>query len=488
MENQHQHHNRGQWGSSFGFLMAAVGSAVGLGNIWAFPYKMGANGGFAFLVIYVSLAILVGFPIMISELAMGRKVGRSVIVTYRTLCKRFTWVGWLAMLSPFLILGFYCVLGAYCMEYIFINFQDLIGLTDLSATSGAAVFSNMLSDQFSAVLFTLFFLLLCFLIIKGGIKDGIERFNTVGMPALFFMLLIIIIRAVTLPGASEGLKFVFQPNFQPLKENFIGVLSAAGGQMFFSLSLAMGITVTYGSYLNKKESLVKNGLLIICSDTLVAVMAGLAVLPAAFALGGEGAELAGPKLLFITLQDVFNAMGVTGPLFGVLFYLLVFIAAITSAIALIEVMVTFFVDNAMLKGKKPNRPLIVGLVCLAVMAEATLVALDGMGSNGLWIPFQATGKPFAGSWLDFMDCISEGIAMPLGAIFTAIMVAWFVKPQTIYDEVTQEGNSFKSYPFYKLALRVFAPLGMTLVLLGQLDAFFSLGLVDHLAAVFNGLL
>lgn len=473
MEKQH---NRGQWGSSFGFLMAAVGSAVGLGNIWGFPYKMGANGGFAFLIVYVSLAVLVGFPIMISELAMGRKVGSSVIVTYRTICNKFTWVGWLAMLSPFLIMGFYCVLGAYCLEYIVVNFKDLIGLVDYSAIDGGTVFADMLTDQASALFFTALFMLMCFLIIKGGIKDGIEKFNTVGMPALFFMLLIVIIRSVTLPGAAEGLKFMFTPNLQPLKENFVGVLSSAGGQMFFSLSLAMGITVTYGSYLNKKESLVKNGLLIICSDTLVALMAGLAVLPAAFALGGEGANLAGPKLLFITLQDVFASMGFTGPIFGIMFYLLVFIAAITSAVALTEVMVTFFVDNATLKGKTPNRTLIVALVCLAIMVEGVVVALDGLGSNGLWIPFQSTGMPFAGSWLDFLDCISEGIAMPLGAMVTAIMVGWIIGPKIIHDEVTLEGNTFKSYPFFKFCVRFTAPAIMFLVLLGQLDAFFALGI------------
>ena len=473
MEKQH---NRGQWGSSFGFLMAAVGSAVGLGNIWGFPYKMGANGGFAFLIVYVSLAVLVGFPIMISELAMGRKVGSSVIVTYRTMNKKFAWVGWLAMLSPFLIMGFYCVLGAYCLEYIVVNFKDLVGMVDYSAIDGATVFTDMLTDQTSAVIFTAIFMLMCFLIIKGGIKDGIEKFNTVGMPALFFMLLIVIIRSVTLPGAAEGLKFMFTPNLQPLKENFVGVLSSAGGQMFFSLSLAMGITVTYGSYLNKKESLVKNGLLIIISDTTVALMAGLAGLPAAFALGGEGANLAGPKLLFITLQDVFASMGFTGPIFGIMFYLLVFIAAITSAVALTEVMVTFFVDNATMKGKTPNRTLIVALVCLAIMVEGVVVALDGLGSNGLWIPFQSTGMPFAGSWLDFLDCISEGIAMPLGAMVTAIMVGWIIGPKVIHDEVTLEGNTFKSYSFFKFCVRFTAPAIMFLVLLGQLDAFFALGI------------
>ena len=194
------------------------------------------------------------------------------------------------------------------------------------------------------------------------------------MPALFIMLVIVIIRAVTLPGAGEGLAFMFAPNFAPLKDDFFKVLSKAGGQMFFSLSLAMGITITYGSYLSKKESLIKNSLIIIISDTIVAILAGMAVLPAAFALGGAGAEKQGPALLFITLQDVFNAMGPTGPLFGVLFYLLVILAAITSAIALLEVLATFLSDRIALKGKTPNRAKLVTVVCLVVFAEAALVA------------------------------------------------------------------------------------------------------------------
>ena len=250
------------------------------------------------------------------------------------------------------------------------------------------------------------------------------------MPALFIMLVIVIVRAVTLPGAGEGLAFMFAPNFAPLKDDFFKVLSKAGGQMFFSLSLAMGITVTYGSYLSKKESLIKNSLIIIISDTIVAILAGMAVLPAAFALGGAGAEKQGPALLFITLQDVFNAMGPTGPLFGVLFYLLVILAAITSAIALLEVLATF----------------------------------------------HETGLPFSASWLDFMDSISEGIAMPLGALLMSIWLGWFVGPKLVKDEVELEGNKMSSglYAFFNFCIKIIAPLGMAFVLYGQLVAFFTL--------------
>ena len=467
---------RGQWGSNLGFLMATVGAAVGLGNIWAFPFKMGDNGGFPFLVIYLILGVLIGFPIMISELAIGRRVGRSVIVSYTRMGGRIgTVIGWLAMLSPFLILSFYSVLGAYCLEYAALNLLELAGVSSLSHVSGAESFRSMLSDQPMAILFTVLFIAACFFIIRGGIKDGIEKFNKVGMPALFVMLLIVIARAVTLPGAVDGLKFMFTPNFTPLRENFLGVLSAAGGQMFFSLSLAMGITVTYGSYLSKQESLVKNSLLIIVSDTTVAILAGMAVLPAAFALGGDGAQLAGPQLLFVTLQDVFNAMGAAGPLFGILFYLLVTLAAITSAIALVEVMVTFFMDRAALRDRVPNRGKTVGLVCLAELVPAALVAADGLGSNGLWIPFWQSGLSLSSSWLNFMDFISEGIAMPLGALLMSLLVGWYIGPKTIQEEVDQGCPRFRGtlFAYYSFCIRVIAPIGMAFILYGQLAQFFS---------------
>lgn len=470
-----EHHHRGQWGSNLGFLMAAVGSAVGLGNIWAFPYKMGANGGFAFLVIYLILAATVGFGIMLCELAIGRRAGRSVLVSYQQVgSKMGTFLGFLAMLSPFLILSFYTVLGAYCMEYMSLNLADLaFRVSALAGLTGGDSFNAVRVNQFGAVAFTFLFIFICFLIIRGGIKDGIEKFNKIGMPALFVMLVIVIARAVTLPGASEGLKFMFAPNFAPLQENFLKVLSTAGGQMFFSLSLAMGITVTYGSYLSKKESLVKNSLIIIISDTVVAIMAGMAVLPAAFALGGEGAEKSGPSLLFITLQDVFNAMGPSGPLFGVIFYLLVILAAITSAIALLEVLATFMSDRIALKGHTPNRAKLVTIICLVVFAEAALVAADGLGKNGLWIPFHETGRNLGGSWLDFMDFISEGVAMPLGALLMSIWIGWFVGPKLVRDEVDLEGHRMSSglYGFFNFCIKFIVPIAMAFILYGQVMEF-----------------
>ena len=342
----------------------------------------------------------------------------------------------------------------------------------------------MLTNPFGCVMFTLLFMIICYLINRGGISGGIEKFNNVGMPALFIMLVIIIIRSLTLPGAVEGLKFMFVPGYA-VEAGFIeeapsigSVMATAGGQMFFSLSLAMGVMITYGSYLDKKENLVKNSAVIVVADTVVALMAGLAVIPAAVATYGPSAALSGPKLLFITLQDVFQSMGTVGPLFGVIFYLLVLVAAISSAISLIEVVVTFFLDRAAAKGKPGNRPRVVLLVCLAIMAEATIVAVDGLGENvlNIWVPFRNTlgvVGSFNDCWLDFMDCLSEGLAMPLGALLMSIMVGWEIGAKTVLDEIPQ-GSSVKWVDaFLTFCLMFVVPLAMAFILGGQIGDYFS---------------
>ncbi len=472
MENE-----RGSWSSNIGFLLAAIGSAVGLGNIWGFPYKMGANGGFAFLLVYVIMAIMVGFVIMVSEIAIGRKTGKGIIEAYREYSKGSTWIGYLGLIIPVIIMFFYSVLGAYCIEYIAVNLCNL-GFNTVSA-SGADLFTAMLTNPVGSIVYTFIFLAGCYAIVKSGISGGIEKFNKVGMPALFVMLMVVIIRSVTLPGATEGLKFMFVPNFTYLGENFIKVLSVASGQMFFSLSLAMGIMVTFGSYLSKKESIVQNAGIIAFSDTLVAILAGVAVLPAAFALGGEDAAMSGPKLLFITLQDVFGAMGsVVGPLFGVCFYTLVLIAAITSAISLTEVAATAYEDNCNKKGKTPHRTRATFIVCLIIFAGGAIVAADGLGSNGLWVPFQKTFgiNGWNDCWLDFFDFISEGVLMPFVALVTSILVGWIKKPSSIFEEVETEGNKFTGYGLFKFCIKFFVPVATIFILIGQIDTFFQLGI------------
>lgn len=474
-------HKRGNWGSNLGFLLATIGSAVGLGNIWGFPYKMGENGGFAFLLVYVILAVFIGFILMITELAIGRKTGKNVVDAFKSLSRRFKWLGWMEMLAPFLVLLFYVVLAGYCLQYMFLNLSQMaFGALGGSTATGEDLFASMLTNQAGSVIFALLVIAFGYLVVKGGIKGGIEKFNKIGMPALFIMLVIVAIRSVTLPGASEGLKFMFVPNFEPLKENFFGVLATAGGQMFFSLSLAMGAILTYGSYLGKKENIVKNAGIIVISDTLVALMAGIAVLPAAFALGGEGAALSGPSLLFVTMQNVFNNMGYIGSIFGTLFYMLVLIAAITSQVSLTEVLTTYYHDRAVEKGKKPNRKKHALWVSVAIAAGAILVAIDGLGSNGLWVPFQntfGTIGSFNDCWLDFIDTIAEGIVMPLCSFLIAICVGWELKPKTIIDEIELEGNTMRCKKFYKFCIKFIAPIGMLLILLGQIDSIFALGIL-----------
>ena len=473
------------FGSNFGFLMAAVGSAVGLGNIWGFPNKMGANGGFTFLVIYLILAACCGIIVMVGELALGRKTGRGAVGAYQVLSKKFKWLGWLGILSAFLILFFYCALGGYCIKYVVLNVGDLFGASfGSNGLDGAGVFGAFMGNQMEAVIYGLIFVLLTMIIVMGGIGGGIEKVCSVGMPALFIILLICIIRACTLPGAVDGLKYMFVPGWAlengVIKEapDFLTVLSTAGGQMFFSLSLGMGAMITYGSYLHKKENIEKNALLIVIMDTLVALMAGLCVIPGRFALDPTG-SLGGPSLLFVTMQNVFHKMPL-GALFGILFYLLVVFAAISSSISLLEVIVAHFCDKARDAGKGDKRKVYSLIAAVFVGLGCILICVDSLGGAGI-SPFNILGieKDVNGNlptwcdcWLDFFDCISEGILMPLGALLMCLCIGWELGPKMVDDECCLEGQSFKMKGFFNICVKFITPLCMILVLYGQIKEFF----------------
>ena len=479
------------FGSNFGFLMAAVGSAVGLGNIWGFPYKMGANGGFTFLMVYIFLGVTTGFIVMISELAIGRKTGKGAVEAYRMISKKFKWMGWMGIASAFFILFFYCALGGYCIKYVVLNVGDLFkagfGANVFAETAaangtsvGAEAWSALIASPTEAVIYGLIFVALTMVIVLGGIGGGIEKVCSVGMPALFVALLICIIRACTLEGAVNGLKYMFVPGWAvangviPEAPNFLTVLSTAGGQMFFSLSLGMGIMITYGSYLDKKQNVEKNALVIVVCDTLIALMAGLAVMPSRFALDAAGA-VGGPKLLFITMQNVFDKMGSIGPIFGILFYLLVVFAAISSSISLLEVIVAHFVDKARDAGKGDKRKKYTFIATIAVSLGCILVCADALGTSN-FSPADLLGiaepKAWAADWLDFWDAISEGIMMPLGALLMTFMVAYEIGTDVIKDEIEQCGNRFTAEKFYNVCIRYVAPLGLLLVLYGQIKQFF----------------
>ena len=468
------------FGSNFGFLMAAVGSAVGLGNIWGFPNKMGASGGALFLILYLVLAVLCGFIVMVGELALGRKTGQGAVGAYKVLSKKFSWMGWLGILSAFFILFFYCALGGYCIKYTVLNIGDLFGAGfGSNGLSGGEIFGNFLGSPAEGIIYGLIFVALTMLIVMGGVGGGIEKVCSVGMPALFVALLICIIRACTLPGAVDGLKYMFVPGWSVAngivtESSFFEVLSVAGGQMFFSLSLGMGAMITYGSYLGKKQNLEKNALIIVIMDTLIALMAGLAVMPGRFALDASGA-VGGPKLLFITMQNVFDKMGAIGPVFGILFYLLVVFAAISSSISLLEVIVAHFVDKARAEGKGDKRKSYTLIATALVSIGCILVCADALGTSGI-SPADLLGienpKTWAADWLDFWDCISEGIMMPLGALLMTFMVAYEIGTEFVKDEIEQCGNKFTMYKFYRFCIRYVTPLGLLLVLYGQIKSFF----------------
>ena len=478
------------FGSNFGFLMAAVGSAVGLGNIWGFPNKMGACGGFTFLIIYLILAVCCGFIVMVGELALGRKTGHGAVGAYKVLSKKFSWMGWLGILSAFFILFFYCALGGYCIKYTVLNVGDLFGAGfGSNGMNGAEIFGAFMGNPVEAIIYGLIFVALTMIIVMGGIGGGIEKVCSIGMPALFVALLICIIRACTLPGAVDGLKYMFIPGWSVANgviaeaPSFFEVLSTAGGQMFFSLSLGMGAMITYGSYLGKNENLPKNSVIIVISDTLVAIMAGLAVIPAAVANGiAKGMavseiKLGGPNLLFATLQDVFHDMGTIGGIFGLIFYALVLIAAISSAISLIEAVSVTFIDHASAKGHERDRNKVLAVVCLAITLLACLVAVDGLGSNGIAPKdlFHINSKAdWCADWLDFMDMISEGIAMPLGAMLMSIMVGWEIKPKSLYGEI-DSGYNGHIHGFYTFCIKYLCPVIMFFILLVQISTFFGLG-------------
>ena len=470
------------FGSNFGFLMAAVGSAVGLGNIWGFPNKMGAMGGFTFLIIYLILAAVCGYIVMIGELAIGRKTGAGAVKAYHLISKKFKWLGWLGILSAFLILFFYCALGGYCLKYVVVNVGNLFNAGfGSNGMSGGDLFGAFLGNPVEGVIYGLLFVALTMIIVMGGIGGGIEKVCSVGMPALFIILLICIIRACTLPGAVDGLKYMFVPGWAlengVIKEapDFLTVLATAGGQMFFSLSLGMGAMITYGSYLHKKENIEKNALLIVIMDTLVALMAGLCVIPGRFALDPTGA-LGGPSLLFVTMQNVFHKMPL-GALFGILFYLLVVFAAISSSISLLEVIVAHFVDKARENGKGDMRKKYSLLAAAAVGVGCTLVCVDCLGGAGI-APWELLGlSSYAGwsdCWLDFFDCISEGILMPLGAMLMSLMIGYELKEDIIKEECEiTPGYQYKIGGFVKICVKFVTPLCMILVLYGQIKTFFG---------------
>lgn len=458
--------NKGKFATNFGFLAASIGSAVGLGNLWGFPYKMGQNGGFAFLIVYILLVIAVGFPLVMGEIAIGRKTEKGGIQAYKQIDKRFTFNGWFAVLAPVFLLCFYSVFGGYIMKYFIANLGDLLHLSfGIGGADSADYFTNFISAGLDPLVYTWIFHVLTILIVSLGVSGGIEKFSAFAMPTLTVMLIIIVIRACTLPGATAGLEYVFKPDFTVFKgTGFLKVLGAAGSQMFFSLSLSSGAIIAFGSYLNKKTNIEKNAAIITFSDTLIAILAAMAVMPAVFAFNLEPSG--GPGLLFVSIQAVFNDLGKTGPFFGTLFYLLVLFAAFTSSIAMSEGTISAMLDGQIARGKKPNRVLMSFTVMAITLLGATLVCVDALGAKGLWHPFGLQ------TWLDVFDLFAEGILMPLGGLMLSILLGW-VNPKILDDEL-KIGSDYKTEKFFKMSVKYVATPILLFITLVQINTFFGI--------------
>ncbi len=434
---------REQWGSKLGFIMAAAGSAVGLGNIWKFPYITGQNGGAAFVIMYVALVFVIGYAVMMAEIVIGRKAELNAVGSFAKL-KGGPWVlvGWMGIAAGFIILSFYGVIGGWCIKYILASFTGLMAAG--AAGTAGDLFGGFITNAPQVIIYQLIFMLVTIWIVYKGIGEGIEKYCKVLMPGLFILLLILIVRSVTLPGAGKGLAFYLKPDFSKLNG---GVFLAALGQAFFSLSLGMGCMVTYGSYLPKETSIPGAAAQVCFLDTAVAFLAGLVIFPAVFAFGLEPG--AGPGLTFITLPNVFAQMP-GGAMWSALFFLLLLVAAITSSISLLEVVCAYFIDE--MNWSRAKAAWVMGLVIFA-LGVPSAISLGG----GLKI----AGKDF----LDAADFLASNILLPLGGLFIALFVGW-VWTDGAKKEITNEGTiPFGLMGPWLWICRVVAPLAIAWIFL-----------------------
>ncbi len=431
---------RDQWGSRLGFIMAAAGSAVGLGNLWKFPYMAGSNGGGAFVLIYLALVVIVGFTLMAAEIVIGRHTQLNAIGAYRKIRKGWGWVGGLGVLAGFVILSYYSVVGGWVINYIIKAVTGAFNTSDMAVLGN--MFGGMISGTWTPIIFHALFMIITLGIVIGGISGGIEKFSKILMPALFVMIILIVIRSVTLPGAGEGIKFFLKPDFSKIDGS---VILAALGQVFFSLSLGMGCMITYGSYLSKDENIPQSSVIIPFLDTGVALLAGLAILPAVFALGFD--PTGGPGLVFITLPAVFAKMPMGG-LFAVIFFLLVLFAAITSSISLLEVVVSFVVDEW--KWSRAKATTIVSAAIFALGIPASL-------SLGVWDTIIFRELVF----FDALGFLSDQILLPLGGLMLCIFIGWVWGVDNAVKEATNNGKvKFTIAPIWGFVVKYIAPLAI----------------------------
>ena len=466
MENKQ---NRGSFSGRLGFVLAAAGSAVGLGNIWRFPYLAAKDGGGFFLLVYLILALTFGFTLLVTEISIGRKTGQSPLTAYQAIHPKMGWIGILACLIPALILPYYCAIGGWVLKYLsaFVTFQGAAAATD-------TYFTGFITAQWQPIIWFLAYLTATSFVVYKGVNKGIEKLSTVLMPVLLVLILGIAVFSLFLTHTDDsgvtrtglqGFAVYVIPNFEgmTLKQFFV-VLTDAMGQLFYSISVAMGIMITYGSYVKKDTDLNKSVNQIELFDTIVAFLAGMMIIPAVFTfMGTEGMAASGPALMFVALPKVFSAMGpVVGAIVGILFFVTVAFAALTSSVSIMEAMVSCVVDRFRIERKKAT------LIVAAITGIVGILVC--LGYNALYfeaiLPNTPAGKN--AQILDIMDYISNYVLMPVVSIATCVYIGWFLKPKTIIDEVKLGGHKFGREKLYVIMVKYVTPVLLSILLLQAL--------------------
>lgn len=457
-----KHVKRNSFKGSIGFVLAAAGSAVGLGNIWRFPYLAAKDGGGIFLVVYIALALTFGFTLLITEVAIGRKTKKSPLVAYGKICQKWKNLGIISCLVPIIILPYYCVIGGWVFKYF------LAYLTGNGASAAQdGFFTSFITGNYEPIIFLVLFLFATAFVIFRGVNKGIESFSKILMPILILFVIIIAVFSMTISYTDEsgvtrtgmqGLMVYVVPNFDGMTvKSFFTVLLDAMGQLFFSLSVAMGIMITYGSYVSDSADLKKSINQIEIFDTAIAFLAGVMIIPAVFTFAGtEGMKASGPSLMFVSLPKVFAAMGSIGNVVGCLFFAMVLFAALTSSISVMEAIVSSFMDKF-----KISRVKAASIETIIALTAGVVVCL---GYNIFYFELKLPNGTTA-QILDVMDYISNNFFMPLVAIGTCILVGWVVKPKTIIDEVEKNGTKMGRKRLYNVMIRYIVPVLLVILFL-----------------------
>ena len=436
---------RDNFGSKFGIIAAAVGSAVGLGNIWKFPYVAGENGGGAFLLIYLFFVLLIGVPVMMSEFAIGRKGQRNAYGSFNAVAPGTRWnlIGFMGVVAAFFILAFYSAVAGWTLEYIVHSVTHRFA--DQNASDLEATFTNFISNPVRPIAWQLFFLVLTALIVLMGIRKGIEKYTKLLMPILLVLIVMLCVRSVTLEGGREGLAFLFKPDFS--KVDGTTILYALG-QAFFSLSLGMGALITYSSYFSKKENLASTAMEVSFADSAIAILAGIMIFPAVFAFGIEPAS--GPSLVFITLPGIFQQMP-GGDFFGAIFFILLAVAALTSTISLLEVVVAFFSEELKISRKKATIIATAAISVLGIFASLSFGSLSDF-------------KIFGKTVFDLLDYTASNVLLPLGGLMIVLFVGWFAGRKITRSELSNEGTlKVAYYPAYTFIVKFIAPMAIAAI-------------------------